>query len=110
MQVGSEEVMERSPKAIKKDFRALGRLVEESGAQVVFPSIPSVAGKDTERVRKTHLIIRWLRDWCRQWNFGFFDCGEVYMALGLLGTDGVQLSQRGKVFLPMSWQCSSRRF
>jgi len=53
MQVGSDEIMERSPKAIKRDFRALGQLVDGSGTQVVFSSIPSVAGKNTERDRKT---------------------------------------------------------
>jgi len=92
--------MKRSPKAIKRDFRALRRLVEgRSGAQVVFSSISSVTVKSTERDRKTHLINRWFRDWCRQWNFGFFHHGEVYTALGLLATDGVQLSQRGKRIL-----------
>jgi len=88
--------VERSPKAIKRDFRTL---VEGSGAQVVFSSMPSVAGKSTERGRKTHLINRWLTDWCHWWNFGFFDHGEVYTALGLLATDGVHLSQRGKQIL-----------
>jgi len=85
-----------SPLNAEGAFRALGQLVEASGAQVVFSSIPSVAGKSTERGRKTHLINRWLRDWCHQWNFGFFDHGEVYMALGLLVADKVQLSQRAK--------------
>jgi len=99
MQVGGDEIAERSPKAIESYFRALGRLVEGSGAQVVFSSIPSVAVKSTERDRKTHLIDRWLRDWCRQRNLGFFDHGEVYIALGLLVTGGVQLSQRGKRIL-----------
>jgi len=66
---------------------------------VVFSSIPSVAVKNTERDRKTLLIDRWLRDWCHRWNFGFFDHGEVYTALGLLATGGVQLSQRGKRIL-----------
>jgi len=66
---------------------------------VVFSSIPSVAGKSTERDRKTHLMNRWLRHWCRQWNFGFFDHDEVYRATGLLVTDGVQMSQRGKRIL-----------
>ncbi|NXW04889.1 SEC63 protein, partial [Fregetta grallaria] len=36
-----EAVAERSPKAIKRDFRALGRSVKGSGVQVVFASIPS---------------------------------------------------------------------
>jgi len=99
MQVDSDEIAERSPKAIKRDFRALGRLVEGSEAQVVFSSIPSVAGKNTERGRKPHLVNRWLRDWCHWWNCGFFDHGEVQMAQDLLATDGVQLSQRGKRIL-----------
>ena len=73
MQIDGDEVAERSPKVIKRDFMALGRLVEGLGAQVVFSSIPSVAGNSTERGRKTLLINKWLRDWCRWWNFGFFD-------------------------------------
>jgi len=36
MQVGGDEIAERSPKAIKRDFRALRQPVEGSGAQVVF--------------------------------------------------------------------------
>jgi len=99
MQVGSDEVEEGSPEAIKRDFRALRRLVEGSGARVVFSPIPSVAGNSTERDRKTHLVSRWLRDWCHRWNFGFFDPGEVYTSQGLLATDRVQLSRRGKRIL-----------
>ena len=53
MQVGGDEITERSPEAIKRGFTVLGRLVEGSGVQVVFSSIPSVAGKNTERDRKT---------------------------------------------------------
>jgi len=66
---------------------------------VVFSSTPLVTGESTERDRKTHLINRWLRDWCRLWNFDFLDRGEVYTALGLLATGRVQLSQRGKKIL-----------
>jgi len=51
------------------------------------------------RGRKTHLGNRWLRDWCHQSNFGFFDHGEVYTAPGLLATGGTRLSQRGKRIL-----------
>ena len=99
MQVGGDEIAERRPKAIIRDFRALGRLVEGSGTQVVFSSIPSVAGNSTVRGRKTHLINKWLRDWCHRLNFGFFHHGEVYTAPGLLATGGSQLSQRGKRIL-----------
>jgi len=99
MQVGGDEITERSPKAIKRDFRALGRLVEGSGEQVVFSSIPSVAGNSTGRGRKTHLLNRWLRDWCHWSNFGFFDHGGLYTEPGLLATGGLQLSQRAKRIL-----------
>ena len=99
MQVGGDEIAERSPKAIKRDFRALRRQVEGSGAQVVFSSIPSVAGNSTERGRKTHLVNRWLRDWCHQSNFDFFGHREVYTAPGLLATGRTQVSQRGKRIL-----------
>jgi len=66
---------------------------------VVFSSIPSVTGNSTERGRKTHLVNRWLRDWCHRSNFGFFDHEEVYTAPGLLAIDRVHLSQRGKRIL-----------
>jgi len=66
MKVGGDEIVETNSKAIKRDFRALGLLVEGSGAQAVFSSIPSVARKNTERGRKTHLINRRLRDWCHR--------------------------------------------
>jgi len=78
MQVGGDEIAERSPKAIKSDFRALGRLVEGSGAQVVFSSVPSVAGKSTERVEfrilhgGSRAISRIKTLDFRRANFGFF--------------------------------------
>jgi len=66
MQVGGDKMAERSPKAIKNEVRVLGRQAEGSDAQVVFSSIPSVAGKNTEEDRKAHLINRWLRNWCHR--------------------------------------------
>jgi len=58
-----------------------------------------VVEENTERDRKTHLINRQLRGWCHWWKLGFFNHGEVYTAPGLLATDGVQLSSRGKRIL-----------
>jgi len=63
IQAGSDEITERSPKAIKRHFRALGKLVEGSGVQVVFSSIPSVAENSTERGRN-HRKVGVARDLC----------------------------------------------
>ena len=61
VQAGSDEVAVRSLRAIKNDFRGLGRLVDGAGIQVAFACIPTVAGKDSEMTRKIHLINRCLR-------------------------------------------------
>ncbi|KAK4827375.1 hypothetical protein QYF61_017313, partial [Mycteria americana] len=45
--VGNDEVAERSPKAIKRDFRALGRLVEGSGAQGI--QSPELEDRDRDQ-------------------------------------------------------------
>ena len=99
VQAGSEDIEKSSLKAIKRDFRGLGRLVEEAGVQVVFSSIPTVAGRGKERTRKAHLINTWLRGWCHHRNFGFYDPGALYSAPGLLSADGFHLSLRGKRIL-----------
>ena len=99
VQAGSDEVADRSLRAIKNDFRGLGRLVDNTGIQVVFAGIPTVAGKDNAMTRKTHHINTWLRGWCKHKNLGFFDHVAVYSAPGLRSADGYHLSQRGKRIL-----------
>ena len=61
VQAGSDEVADRSLRTIRNDFRGLGMLVDGAGIQVIFACIPTVAGKDTAMIRKTHLINTWLR-------------------------------------------------
>lgn len=56
VQSGSDDTEERSLKTIKRDFTGLGQLVDGAGVQVVFSSIPMVAGRSIERTRKAHLI------------------------------------------------------
>jgi len=56
VQVGSDEDRDKSTQAIKRDFRALGRQVKGSGAQVVFSSIPSVSGEDEGKNRRSQQI------------------------------------------------------
>lgn len=65
VQAGSDDTEERSLKTIKWDFRGLGWLLDGVGVQVVFLSIPMVAGRGTERTQKAHLINTWLRGWCQ---------------------------------------------
>ena len=96
VQAGSEEVGKKSLKAIKDDFRRLGRVVEGTGVQVVITSVPSVAGNDTGMSLKTHLLNKWLRSWCKRRSFGFFDHGAIYSAPGMMAADGCSLSSRGK--------------
>lgn len=76
--------------------RTLGHWDAWLKAQLMFSSNPSVAEKNAERNRKTHMINRWLKGWYHGWNVGFFNQGMVHMAPGLLEADGVLLSKREK--------------
>lgn len=58
--MGANENAIRSPKVIKRDFRALGRLEKGSVAQVVFLSSLPVVRNNTETNRQTQLINAWL--------------------------------------------------
>lgn len=49
VQSGSNEVVKRSFKAIKRNFWELGPLVKGAGVHVVFSSVPPVAGRDTRK-------------------------------------------------------------
>jgi len=49
--VGGDEASTHSPRAIKRDFRALGWFIRESGVQVIFSSLPPVTGSDMGRDR-----------------------------------------------------------
>ncbi|KFV62420.1 hypothetical protein N307_01705, partial [Dryobates pubescens] len=101
IQAGSDEIDKKGTRAIKKEFKALGQLIDGAGAQEVFCSVPSVSGMYTERNERTHTINNWLRGWCQQWNFDFFDHRETFTAPNLLGPDGMQLSRRGKRVLAL---------
>ena len=99
IQACGKEIDKESLRSIKKDFRRMGRLLEGAGVQVVFSSTPMVSGKGTGRIQKTQLLNRWLKSWCRHMNFGFFDHGTIYTALGMMAADASSLSLRGKRIL-----------
>ena len=98
-QVGNDDIIRRSPKEMKRDFKSLGKLVKGSGAQIVFYSIPSVVGMDEEEYRRTQQMNLWLQDWCYHQGFRFFNHGLVNRTPDLLALYGMHLSQRGKRIL-----------
>lgn len=99
VQAGSDEIVQGSLRVIKRDFRGFGRLVERVGEQVVFSSIPCGMMRDMELSRKMQTLNKWLKSWCCQRNFGFFNQEAVYSAPGLMATDGSHLSLSGKQIL-----------
>lgn len=62
VQSGSNEAAERSLRAVRSIFRALGQLADGARVQVAFSSIPSMVVRHT-KTRKMHLINMWLRGW-----------------------------------------------
>ena len=52
LHVGSDEVAIRGPRAVKRDFRAIGWLFKESRVQAVFSVLP-VAGNDEGRASRS---------------------------------------------------------
>ena len=93
-QVGSDDLGRTSLRTLKKDFRALGRQVKGSGAQVVFSSILPAIGNNEGLDIMGQWINSWLRAWCARQGFGFFDLGSVYMSLGRLAADSSGFSHR----------------
>lgn len=66
-------------------------------AQVMLSSIPFIAGKNTERNNKIHLINTSFKDcFITEMKSWLFIHGVIYMVTDLLETDGVCLSKRGK--------------
>ena len=95
-QVGSDDLGRTSLRTLKKDFRALGRQVKGSGAQVVFSSIPPAIGNNEGLDIMGQQINTWLKAWCAWQGFGFFDLGSIYMRPGLLATNRNSLFHRWK--------------
>ena len=86
-QVGSDDLGRTSLRTLKKDFRALGRQVKGSGAQVVFSSIPPAIGNNEGLDIMGQQINTWLKAWCAWQGFGFFDLGSICKSLGWLVAD-----------------------
>ena len=88
VQVGSDEIAQRSLQTVKN--------IQRAGAQVIFCSIPSGAVKDMEQAWKAQVMNNCPRGWCQGRNVSFFDHAAIYSTFGLLSVHGTHLSQREK--------------
>ena len=92
--MGKEEVDKRSSQAIKRDFRALGRLLKGSGAQVVLSSVLSVGDWDPHKRKRVDTLNDRLSEWCRAQGFGYYGLGHSLEKGGMLTADGSRLTRR----------------
>lgn len=73
---------------------SLEAMLKGSGAQVVFSSILPVRGRRLGRRRRTEQEVNaWLCGWCHAKGFGFYDPSSTFEEAGLLGADGIYLTQ-----------------
>jgi len=84
----NEELGKISTQVIKRDCRALGRLLKRSGAQVVFSSVLSVGDWDPHKRKRVDMLNDWLCEWCRAQGFGYYDLGHSLEKGGMLTVDG----------------------
>ena len=91
--IGNKEVGKRSPRAIKRDFRALGRLLKGLGAQVVFSSVLSVGDWDLHKRKRVDTLNEWLCKWCHAQGFGYYGLGRSLEKGGMLTVDESQLTR-----------------
>lgn len=77
----------------------MGLFVDGTGVQAGFYSVPSVTGMNNKMNKKTCVINKWFKGWCHEHNFGFFDHRATFKAPGLLESDGLHLSNKGKRIL-----------
>lgn len=93
--LGASDTAMSSPSSTKKDYRTLGVAVKAPGVHVAFSSILLIKGKGFEEDSWIWRITKWLQDWCHSQGFGYIDHGIYFEKTGLLGTDGVHLSEKG---------------
>lgn len=70
--IGRDEAATHGSRAIRRDFRSLGRQLNELNAQTVFSSLPPVLGEDAETNQRISPLNIWLHSWCCCQNLIFF--------------------------------------
>ncbi|PKU42754.1 hypothetical protein llap_6937 [Limosa lapponica baueri] len=81
---------------IKKVYKALGVVVRDTGVQIVFSSALLVKGKGVDGASRIWQIKKYVWDWCHSQGFGYLDHRTRFEKPGLLGANGVHLSDKGK--------------
>jgi len=87
--MGTSDTGRSSLRSIKKDYRALGAAVRDSGLQIDFSLISPVKGKGFQRAGGMWQINKCLQDWCHSQGFDYLDHGTRFEKPGLLKADGV---------------------
>lgn len=67
----------------QKDFRVLGRMLENQEHQLVFSSILPVTWGDFGRNRRAQDLSTWLQNWYTHQNFVFLNNRRVFKAQGM---------------------------
>lgn len=94
--MGTNDVATKNLRLTKRDFRAMGRMLKNLEAQVVVSSILPKMGEDSGRNRWAQDINTWLWNWCFCHSFGFLNDQRNLHIQGMVGPDGIHLSQREK--------------
>jgi len=95
--LGTSDTTISKLKNIKKDYKELEAALKNSEAQVVFSSVLQIRGMRRERTDRIKKIDKWLKEWCCEQHFGYLIHGTNFEKYGLLGEDGVHLSDKGKI-------------
>lgn len=78
----------------QESLESPGSSRKDSVAQVAFSSVLQLKGKGFERDSQIQQINRGVQDWC--YRRSYLDSRTCFEEPGLMGTDGVHLSDKGK--------------
>ena len=79
----------RKLRNVKKDFASLGKMLKGLEVQIVFSSVLPEGNWDPERWRRTCQGNDWLREWCLNQDFGYFDLGQASEKLAMYAPYGL---------------------
>jgi len=106
--VGTHDVATRSPRLIRRDFRALGRMLKDSGAQC-FPQSSQQWGETLEETGAPKTSIPGSRTDASTSTLFFITTGESSKHKVCWGLMGSTCPDGGNASLLVNWQDSSRR-